>query len=85
MTQNITITDFQFNPATVTVPVGSTITWLNAGQQPHTATTDVYSLGQWDSGIIQPGGSFSVRLTNAGTYTYHCKIHPNMIGTIVVQ
>jgi len=68
------------NPATVSA--GTTVTWVNNDTDPHTTTS---SSNVWDSGTMQPGASFSFTLQNRGTFQYLCLIHPNMVGTIVVQ
>jgi plastocyanin len=80
-TMTVSIEDFFFSPANMTVAPGTTVTWVNNGQAPHTSTADD---GTWDSGTLQPGESFSFTFNQAGTYTYHCTIHPNMTGTITV-
>jgi plastocyanin len=80
-TMTVSIEDFFFSPANMTVAPGTTVTWVNNGQAPHTSTADD---GTWDSGTLQPGESFSFTFDQAGTYTYHCSIHPNMTGTIKV-
>jgi len=48
----------------------------------HTSTADG---GDWRSGTIAPGGTFTTTLQTAGTFTYHCTIHPGMVGTVTVQ
>lgn len=75
-----TTTAFGQNP--LTVSVGTTISWLNTDTTTHTSAGDG---SQWSSGNIPPGGRFNFTLSSAGRYTYHCQIHPNMVGTIVVQ
>lgn len=86
---------------TVHVNVGQTVTWRNTGMAaPHTVTfgrersnifvpygtPNHFSGGQLNSGIVTPGGSFTVRFTKAGTYPYICALHDNlgMVGTVVV-
>jgi plastocyanin len=76
-----TISDFQFAPATITVHVGDTITWTNDGPSPHSATA--YN-GSFDTGTLEKGQSGSHTFTQAGTFTYYCRIHPFMHGTVVV-
>ncbi len=78
----IRIENFQFAPATVTVPVGTTVTWKNDDGTLHTvtSTTKVFS-----SAGLDGGGVFSYTFTSPGTYSYFCKLHPHMIGTIVVK
>ena len=73
---------FTFSPKTLKIKVGATVTWKNMTQVAHTSTSDT---GVWDSGIIQPGGSFSFKFTTAGTFTYHCNIHPFMMAKIIVS
>jgi amicyanin len=81
----VNIMNFSFQPATVTVTVGSTVTWTNSDSVAHTSTSDSGDAVTWDSGNINPGQSFSFTFSQAGTFTYHCTIHPFMKGTIVVQ
>jgi len=77
-----TLTSTTFAPDAVDVSAGATVTWTNNDGVSHTSTSDA---GVWDSGIVQPGGQFSVSFPTAGTYRYHCLIHPGMIGTVVVH
>ena len=81
-TQTVTISDFAFSPATVTITAGDTVTWTNADPVVHTATS---TTGAFDSGDIAQGESFSVTFTTPGTYDYFCTPHPTMTGQIVVQ
>ena len=76
----LTTTAFGQNP--LTVAVGTTISWLNDDSITHTSNADA---NQWSSGNIPPGGRFNFTFPSAGRFTYHCQIHPNMVGTIVVQ
>ena len=71
---------FGQNP--LTIPVGTTISWLNDDGITHDTVADG---GQWSSGNLGPGGRFNFTFASAGRFTYHCQIHPNMVGTIVVQ
>lgn len=75
---------FSFAPPTLTVKVGTTVKWTNTTLAPHTATSDSGSAQAWDSSDIEPGGTFSFTFTKAGTFAYHCSVHPSMHGTIVV-
>jgi plastocyanin len=77
----VTISDFQFSPSTITVHVGDTITWTNDGPSAHTATA---SNGSFDTGLLQKGASGSHTFKQAGTFTYACRIHPFMHGTVIV-
>jgi predicted lipoprotein with Yx(FWY)xxD motif len=76
------IIDFGFQPNAITVDIGATVTWTNTGAKPHTVTADD---GSFDSGTLSNGGTFSFTFAKAGTYTFHCKIHPSMTGTVTVQ
>jgi len=78
----VSIQDFSFSPAQMTVAPGTTVTWTNKGPSPHTTTADD---GTWDSGKLQQGEDFSFTLDKPGTYTYHCSIHPEMTATIKVS
>ena len=71
-----------FMPDALTVPAGTTVTWTNTDSIPHTSTSDAKG---WDSGIVGPGQQFTVSLQTPGTYSYHCTLHPGMVGTVVVQ
>jgi LPXTG-motif cell wall-anchored protein len=77
----VTIADFQFTPATITIHVGDTVTWINHGPSAHTATADN---GSFNTGVLQKGHSASHTFTTAGTFSYICSIHPFMHGTVVV-
>ncbi|MGE5595788.1 MAG: cupredoxin family copper-binding protein, partial [Hyphomicrobiales bacterium] len=79
---DVSMVDFAFQPADITIGVGDSVTWTNNGVAPHTATADDNS---WDSGTIHTGETFTRTFDSAGTFTYHCSIHPNMVGTITVQ
>jgi LPXTG-motif cell wall-anchored protein len=81
-TENVTISDFQFTPAQITVQQGDTVTWTNEGPTAHSATA---SDGSFDTGIFSAGGSRSETFDEAGTFAYICTPHPNMHGTVVVQ
>ena len=78
---------FAFSPATITIKVGTTVTWTNNTGAPHTVTSDDGTT--FDSGVSNPiaanGGTFSFTFTKAGTFTYHCQIHPFMKATVIVQ
>ena len=78
----VTISDFQFAPASVTIDVGDTVTWTNEGPTPHSATADDRS---FDTGIFEAGRSRSHTFDEAGTFAYFCTPHPNMRGTVTVR
>jgi plastocyanin len=71
-----------YAPDDVNVAIGETVTWVNADSVPHTSTSDATG---WDSGTVGPGGRFSRAFQTAGTFKYHCTIHPGMIGSVVVR
>jgi len=80
-TTTVSIQDFFFSPANVSVQPGTTVTWVNAGRAPHTVTSDD---GQFDSGVLMPGDSYKVKFVGQGTLTYYCAIHPFMRGSVGV-
>jgi amicyanin len=77
----VSITNFKFNPTTLTVPVGATVTWTNQDEEPH-------SVAGKDGSFHSPGmdthGTYSFTFTTPGSYDYICSIHPFMTGTVVV-
>ena len=78
------IGSFGFSPASITIKVGTAVVWTNSTGAPHTSSSDAGSAVTWDSGLINPGGTFSFTFTQVGTFHYHCNVHPYMHGTIVV-
>ncbi|MCA1683877.1 MAG: cupredoxin domain-containing protein [Actinobacteria bacterium] len=80
-TQAVTANDDVFEPKAITIRPGTTVTWTNRGHHPHTVT--FAAVGR-DSGDIPPGGSFSATFPHVGTYTYNCRHHRGMTGTVVV-
>jgi plastocyanin len=78
----VKIDNFVFGPQTLTVPVGTTVTWTNADDIPHTS---VSTEGVFKSKVLDTDEKFSYTFTKAGTYPYYCTIHPKMTGKVVVQ
>ncbi len=78
----VQIANYSFSPASLTVKVGDSVTWTNGDSLGHSATADD---GSFDTGVLSSGQSGSTTFSKAGTYTYHCSVHPSMKGTIVVQ
>ncbi len=74
--------DLAFSPANIEIASGTTVTWTNNDEVPHTATAGD---GAFDSGILDPGSTFEYTFTESGTYDYACLIHPQMIGSVVVR
>ena len=82
----VSIVDFGFDPATVRIGQGESVIWTNAGNVTHTSTQDG-PLVFWDTGHIAPGDFGEVDqgiLVAAGSYPYHCAIHPSMHGVVRV-
>ena len=73
-----------FSPVTVTVAVGNQVEWSFQDANPHTATADNSTFTSPATGLVK-GQTYSFRFTKPGTYAYHCAIHPQMHGTVVVQ
>ncbi|HEY7026047.1 MAG TPA: plastocyanin/azurin family copper-binding protein [Gemmatimonadales bacterium] len=99
---NVTIQNFSFAPANVSIKVGGTVKWTNKGPSPHTTTSDqsvwassqlnppVGGGGGYGGGGGMPGGAYTLTFHTAGTYGYHCSIHPpstypGFTGTVVVN
>jgi plastocyanin len=76
------MTTTAYSPNPLNILVGTTVMWVNNDNTSHTSTADG---GAWSSPTIAPGGQFSFAFGSAGTFSYHCAIHPNMVGTINVQ
>jgi hypothetical protein len=70
-----------FGPKSITIHVGDTVTWINAGPTVHSATASDHS---FDTGVLKKGASGSHTFPRAGTFAYICSIHPFMKGTVVV-
>lgn len=79
---SVKIDNFSFGPDAVTVPVGTTVTWTNRDDIPHTV---VSSDGVFKSKALDTDDQFSYTFTKPGTYPYFCSIHPKMTGRIIVQ
>jgi plastocyanin len=77
----VSIEDFYFEPADVAIQPGDTVMWVNEGNTPHTVTSDD---GRFDSEVLNPGESFMLTFPEAGTFSYHCEIHPSMTGSVSV-
>lgn len=78
---SVAIVNFAFNPSSLTVKVGDTVTWTNDSGTAHTATADD---GSFDSGTVKASTPFQHTFTAAGTFSYHCSIHSSMKATITV-
>jgi plastocyanin len=79
---DVKIDNFSFGPQTITVGVGTTVTWTNRDDIPHTVvSTD----GVFKSKVRDTDEKFSYTFTKAGTYSYFCSVHPKMTGTVIVR
>jgi plastocyanin len=74
--------DWAYAPADLTVAVGTPVTWINAGAQPHTVTAD--DVVSFDSGNLDSQAAFSITPESPGIFTYHCTYHPWMTATLTV-
>jgi len=79
----VKIDNFSFGPATITIPVGSTVTWTNNDDVPHVVSSDDNKM--FKSKALDTDDHFSFTFTKPGTYNYYCAIHPKMTAKIVVQ
>ncbi|CAG1013459.1 MAG: copper-binding protein [Rhizobiaceae bacterium] len=78
----VRMASFAFDPASVEVLVGDSITWTNADLAPHTATAED---GTWDTGTLERGGRGRITFDAPGDYSYFCAYHPHMKGTVTVR
>jgi plastocyanin len=87
MAPEVATRDLEFDPATLTVPAGTTVTWTNEDPMDHTVTSG--AAGEPDGAFDEPlgaeGGTVELDLDEPGTIVYHCTIHPEMVGRIEVQ
>jgi amicyanin len=82
ITMEVKIDNFSFGPTEIKVPVGTTVTWTNRDDIPHTvvSTEKVFK-----SKVLDTDEMFSFTFTQSGTYPYFCSIHPKMTGKVIVQ
>jgi plastocyanin len=78
----VAIKDFAFGPKEIAVPVGGTLTWTNKDSEPHTVLTSDKTIA---SKAIDADEQFAFKFDLAGTYAYHCSLHPYMTATVVVR
>jgi len=81
-TAEVKIDNFSFGPATITVTVGTTVTWINRDDIPHTVVSDDKL---FKSKALDTDDQFSFTFTKAGTYGYFCSLHPKMTGKVIVE
>jgi plastocyanin len=84
---DVSIADFAFSPSSITISANTIVKWTNNGPSTHTVTsTTVPTNGNFDSSNILSGSSVCFKFTTAGTYNYHCSIHPTLMsGVVTVQ
>jgi amicyanin len=80
----VSIDNFVFEPKELVVTAGTTVTWVNTDDVPHTATSTA-SPALFDSKALDTNDTFSFEFKAAGTYSYFCKVHPYMTGKVVVK
>jgi plastocyanin len=78
----VPIKSFKFMIMDVSVPPGSTVTWVNQDEEPHTVTSET---GLFASGGLDTGQTFSFKFDKPGVYKYRCSIHPQMTATVTVK
>ena len=81
-TIEVKVDNFTFGPQTLTVPVNTTVTWVNRDDIPHVIVSND---GVFKSKALDTDEKYSFTFTKAGTYAYFCGIHPKMVGKVVVQ
>jgi len=79
---SVTIQNMAFNPSTLNVKVGTTVTWINNDTTTHDVVSDS---GLFNSGNLTNGMSYNYTFNQTGSFPYHCSIHPSMTGTVVVS
>lgn len=77
---SVTIQNFSFNPVTLNVKKGTTVTWTNNDSVPHQIKSDTFN-----SDVLSNGQNYSFTFNAAGTFDYSCAIHPSMTGKIIVE
>jgi len=78
----VVMKNLAFETATVTIKTGESVTWTNEESVNHTVVADN---GEFKSGDLANGATFSFKFEKAGTYAYHCSVHPSMKATVVVE
>lgn len=81
----MTMADNKFEPGSLTVAPGTTVTWTNEDNFAHTVTAEEGAPASFDSGDLEGDATFEQTFEKAGTYPYVCEIHPAMSGEVVVE
>ncbi len=79
---NVEILNYAFHPQNITITQGTTVEWYNNDTVAHTVTSLAGAPAAFDSGVINPGSTFTYTFTVSGAYSYYCKIHPFMRGNV---
>jgi plastocyanin len=82
-TRKVVIKNFSFKPAHITIKRGTKVRWINRDSTAHTATAN--KKRSFDSGRLSPGQRYTHTFKRAGKQRYHCEIHPDMMGSVVVK
>jgi plastocyanin len=80
----VAIENFSYEPKTVTISAGTSVTWVNSDDVPHTAT-GAGDQPAFDSGALDTDEKFTFTFSRPGTYAYYCKVHPHMTGVVIVK
>ena len=78
----VMIDNFVYSPVALTVKVGTTVTWINHDDIPHTVDS---TQGKFKSAALDTDGKFEFQFKEAGEYPFYCRIHPKMTGKVIVQ
>ena len=84
-TASVDIPEIAFDPADITVKAGTTVTWTNSDDIPHTVTKESGPGAEFDSGDLDPDATFEQTFDEPGTVDYVCTIHPGQAGTVTVK
>jgi plastocyanin len=79
----VTIDNFSFNPPTITVKPGETVTWLNQDDIPHNVRESTG--GKFKCGVLDTGQKCTITFKEPGEFKYFCALHPHMVGMVVVK
>ena len=80
--EQVNIDNFSFTPQTLTVKPGTTVTWVNKDDVPHTV---VSTAKKFSSRVLDTDDKYAYTFTDPGTYEYYCSVHPHMKGKVIVQ
>lgn len=82
---SVSIVDFAFNPSSITVDSGITVTWTNNGAVGHTVTSDTGIVKVLDSPLLSSGATYQHTFNTKGTFNYHCSVHAQMTASVTVK